>query len=233
MHGQQFAGGAFEHVFGVGDRLEHSRPEPGQLRMPFRDVLPSLRRQPHPHPVSRPRRRWFIVALLRVRDHGGIFSLARKKCTCVLSCGKSPAGTKLVPRIGRLLPMVAALPIGTFEPAFGASCAIVLTRSMRAARRWTEKQRRGTERAGLVASSSARAAQAPRDRHSGEHRPGALVPEPRERHPLAALSRRRSDGVSGAGAGTRLDEKSRGTPTYAGRATTGVITVFVGRSGRM
>jgi hypothetical protein len=32
---------------------------------------------------------------------------------------------------------------------------IVLTRSMRAARRWTEKQRRGTERAGLVASSSA------------------------------------------------------------------------------
>ena len=35
---------------------------------------------------------------------------------------------------------------------------IVLTRSMRAARRWTEKQRRGTERAGLVASSSARPA---------------------------------------------------------------------------
>ena len=30
--------------------------------------------------------------------------------------------------------------------------------------------------------------QAPRDRHSGEHRPGALVSEPRERHPLVALS---------------------------------------------
>jgi hypothetical protein len=32
--------------------------------------------------------------------------------------------------------------------------------------------------AGFVASSSARAAQAPRDRHPGEHRPGALVSEP-------------------------------------------------------
>ena len=74
--------------------------------------------------------------------------------------------------------MVAALPIAPLEPAFGASCAIVLTRSMRAARRWTEKQRRGTERAGLVASSSARAAQAPRDRHPGEHRPCALVLSP-------------------------------------------------------
>ncbi|MBU6223012.1 MAG: DUF2075 domain-containing protein, partial [Planctomycetes bacterium] len=51
--------------------------------------------------------------------------------------------------------MVATLRIATFEPAIGASCAIVLTRTMRAARRWTEKQRRGTERAGLVASSSA------------------------------------------------------------------------------
>jgi hypothetical protein len=51
--------------------------------------------------------------------------------------------------------MVAALPSATFEPAFGASCAIVLTRSMRAARRWIRRQRRGTERAGLVASSSA------------------------------------------------------------------------------
>ncbi len=51
--------------------------------------------------------------------------------------------------------MVAALPIATFDPAFGASCAIVLTRSMRAARRWIRRQRRGTERAGLVASSSA------------------------------------------------------------------------------
>ena len=66
-----------------------------------------------------------------------------------------PRGTKVVPRIGILPPMVAALPIATFEPAFGASCAIVLTRSMRAARRWTEKQRRGTARAGLVASPSA------------------------------------------------------------------------------
>jgi len=66
-----------------------------------------------------------------------------------------PRGTKVVPRIGILLPMVAALPTATFEPAFGASCAIVLTRSMRAARRWIRQQRRGTERAGLVASSSA------------------------------------------------------------------------------
>ena len=32
---------------------------------------------------------------------------------------------------------------------------IVLTRSMRAARRWIRRRRRGTERAGLVASSSA------------------------------------------------------------------------------
>ena len=40
--------------------------------------------------------------------------------------------------------------------------------------------------------------------------------------------RRRGDGVSGAGAGARLDEKSRGTPTYAGQATTGAITVFAG-----
>jgi hypothetical protein len=39
--------------------------------------------------------------------------------------------------------------------AFREQYPIVLTRSMRAARRWTEKQRRGTERAGLVASSSA------------------------------------------------------------------------------
>ena len=99
---------------------------------------------------------------------------------------------------------------------------------LRAARRWTEKQRRGTERAGLVASSSASAAQAPRNRHSGDHRPGALVSEPRERHPLVALSRRRGDGVSAAGAGARLDDTSRGTPTCAGRTTTGAITVFAG-----
>ncbi|MFN7811297.1 MAG: DNA/RNA helicase domain-containing protein, partial [Planctomycetia bacterium] len=77
---------------------------------------------------------------------------------------------------------------------------IVLTRSMRAARRWIRRQRRGTERAGLVASSSARAAQAPRDRHPGEHRPGALVFEPAARHPLIAVSGGRGDGVSGAGA---------------------------------
>ncbi len=106
--------------------------------------------------------------------------------------------------------MVAALPIALLEPAFGASCATVLTRSMRAARRWTEKQRRGTERAGLVASSSARAAQAPRDRHSGEHRPGALVFEPAARHPLIAVSGGRGDGVSGAGAGARLDDRHVG-----------------------
>ena len=90
----------------------------------------------------------------------------------------SPRGTKVVPRVGMLPPMVAALPIAPLEPAFGASCATLLTRSMRAARRWIRRQRRGTERAGLVASSSARAAQAPRDRHSGEHRPGALVLSP-------------------------------------------------------
>jgi hypothetical protein len=52
-------------------------------------------------------------------------------------------------------PVVAALPIATLEPAPGTSCAIVLTRSMRAARRWIRRQRRGTERAGLVAFSSA------------------------------------------------------------------------------
>jgi len=72
---------------------------------------------------------------------------------------------------------------------------IVLTRSMRRARRWIRHQRRGTERAGLVASSSARAAQAPRDRHPGEHRPGALVFGSPERHAFTRSSsktRRRS-----------------------------------------
>ena len=39
--------------------------------------------------------------------------------------------------------------------AFREHYPIVLTRSMRAARRWIREQRRGTERAGLVASSSA------------------------------------------------------------------------------
>jgi hypothetical protein len=39
--------------------------------------------------------------------------------------------------------------------AFREQYPIVLTRSMRAARRWIRRQRRGTERAGLVASSSA------------------------------------------------------------------------------
>ena len=87
---------------------------------------------------------------------------------------------------------------------------IVLTRSMRAARRWIRRQRRGTERADLVASSSARAAQAPRDRHPGEHRPGALVFEPAARHPLIAVSGGRGDGVSGAGAGARLDDRHVG-----------------------
>jgi hypothetical protein len=94
---------------------------------------------------------------------------------------------------------------------------IVLTRSMRAARRWIRRQRRGTERAGLVASSSARAAQAPRDRHPGEHRPGALVFEPAARHPLIAVSGGRGDGVSGAGAGARLDDRHVGRrPPVAG-----------------
>ncbi|MGB8853525.1 MAG: DNA/RNA helicase domain-containing protein [Pirellulales bacterium] len=56
------------------------------------------------------------------------------------------------------------------------------------------------------------------DRHSGEHRPGALVSEPRERHPLIALSRRRGDGVSGAGAGARLDDRHVGRrPPLVGR----------------
>jgi len=63
---------------------------------------------------------------------------------------------------------------------------------------------------GLVASSSARAAQAPRDRHSGEHRPGALVFEKPERHSLIAESGGRGDGVSGAGAGSRLDDRHVG-----------------------
>ena len=75
------------------------------------------------------------------------------------------------------------------------------------------------------------AAQTPRDRHPGEHRPGALVFEPAARHPLIAVSGGRGDGVSGAGAGARLDEKSRGTPTSAGVGATGAITVFAGRSG--
>jgi hypothetical protein len=102
--------------------------------------------------------------------------------------------------------------------SFREQYPILLTRSMRAARRWIRRQRRGTERAGLVASSSARAAQAPRDRHSGEHRPSALVSEPRERHPLVALSRRRGDGVSGAGAGARLDDPHvERRPTLVGR----------------
>ena len=48
--------------------------------------------------------------------------------------------------------------------SFREQYPIVLMRSMRAARRWIHQQRWGTERAGLVASSSARAAQAPRDR---------------------------------------------------------------------
>ena len=39
--------------------------------------------------------------------------------------------------------------------SFREQYPIVLTRSMRAARRWIRRQRRGTERAGLVASSSA------------------------------------------------------------------------------
>ena len=54
------------------------------------------------------------------------------------------------------------------------------------------------------------AAQAPCDRHPGEHRYGALVFEPAARHPLIAVSGGRGDGVSGAGAGTRLDDRHVG-----------------------
>ena len=43
-----------------------------------------------------------------------------------------PGGTKVGPRIGILPPMVAALPIATFEPAVGASCAIVVQRARQA-----------------------------------------------------------------------------------------------------
>jgi hypothetical protein len=56
--------------------------------------------------------------------------------------------------------MAAALPIVATESA------IVLTRSMRQARRWIRQQRRGTERAGLVASSPAKQ----------HHRPLASLP---------------------------------------------------------
>jgi hypothetical protein len=57
--------------------------------------------------------------------------------------------------------LVKALLDGEAEPSrelfaeFRDRYSVVLTRSMQAARRWTEKQRRGTERAGLMASSSA------------------------------------------------------------------------------
>jgi hypothetical protein len=54
------------------------------------------------------------------------------------------------------------------------------------------------------------AAQAPRDRHPGEHRPGVLVFEPAARHPLIAVSGGRGAGVSGAGAGARLDDRHVG-----------------------
>jgi len=53
-------------------------------------------------------------------------------------------------------------------------------------------------------------AQAPRDRHPGEHRPGALVFEPAARHPLIAVSGGRGDGVSGAGDGARLADRHVG-----------------------
>ena len=74
-----------------------------------------------------------------------------------------PRGTNVVPWGGILPPMVAAQPIAAFEAELGRELfaefrdhyPIVLTRSMRAARRWIRRQRRGTERAGLVASSSA------------------------------------------------------------------------------
>ena len=74
-----------------------------------------------------------------------------------------PRGTNVVPWGGMLPPMVAVLPIPVFEAELGRELfaefrehfSVVLTRSMRAARRRIRRQRRGTERAGLVASSSA------------------------------------------------------------------------------
>jgi hypothetical protein len=51
--------------------------------------------------------------------------------------------------------MVAAPPINAFKPAFREQYPILLMRSMRAVRRRIRRQRRRTERAGLVASSSA------------------------------------------------------------------------------
>jgi hypothetical protein len=54
------------------------------------------------------------------------------------------------------------------------------------------------------------AAKATRNRHPGKHRPGALVFEPGSRHPFVAVSRGRGDGVSVAGAGTRLDDRHVG-----------------------
>jgi hypothetical protein len=50
--------------------------------------------------------------------------------------------------------MVSAPTINACKPAFQQGGAIVLTRSMRAARRWIRRQRRGAGRAGLVASWS-------------------------------------------------------------------------------
>jgi len=51
--------------------------------------------------------------------------------------------------------MVAAPPINAFKPAFRKGGVIEHTWRMRAVRRWIRRQRRATERAGLVASSSA------------------------------------------------------------------------------
>jgi len=55
-----------------------------------------------------------------------------------------------------------------------------------------------------------RAAQAPRDRHPATHRLSALVFEPAERHPLIAVSGGYGNGVSGAAAGARVDDRGVG-----------------------
>jgi hypothetical protein len=57
------------------------------------------------------------------------------------------------------------------------------------------------------------AAQAPLDRHPGEHRPGAQVFRSLERHAYSALPQRRGHGVSGARAEARLEDHHVGRRT--------------------
>jgi hypothetical protein len=116
--------------------------------------------------------------------------------------------------------------------SFREQYPIVLTRSMRAARRWIRRQRRGTERAGLVSSSSAQRLKP----HAIDIRvnidPVHWFLSPAKDSPARrsiSKTRRRSFRCRGWSSTGR---SSRGTPTYAGRATTGAITVFAGRSGR-